>query len=85
MNGGGGPGSTFGSCCSCNKGAFSLVSGGTAADGAENPRLSAIFRESLRCNSNAKSCDMAQMLDVIGEKMTLVFQICEGPHTINAI
>ena len=26
-NGGGGPGSTFGSSCSCNKGAFSLVSG----------------------------------------------------------
>lgn len=52
MNGGGGPGSTFGSSCSCNKGAFSLVSGWTETDGAENPKLSAILRESVQLETS---------------------------------
>lgn len=54
MNGGGGPGSIFGCSCSCNKGAFSLVSGCTVSDGDENPKLSAILRESV---GETKSCD----------------------------
>lgn len=66
MNGGGGPGSTFGCTCSCNKGAFSLVSGCTESDGDENPKLSAILRESV---GETKSCDnRSKLLDVICKK-----------------
>ena len=65
MNGGGGPGSTFGFSCSCNKGAFSLVSGSTGGDGsAETPKLSAILRS--WCHSRSHVINRAKYRDVIG-------------------